>query len=514
MIVLKSQAIKMPTLFSYFISNFSADTKDILDRNKPFAFYHKTLQQYELTREVLSKINEPVESFEDHTHTMAVFERNSKEPYGYQEDAVDFSFKSSSMLINFPQGMGKTLTALKIIDRHKFKRTLIVCGQSNLQEEWLKDADKHDMNRLNIRIVGKDSDCGNAKKIRWLFDFKDTPGVDLINIEALRSVNIACALNDIYYDCIVVDEVQSAKGWSAQQTRGLNELFARAGQFRIALSGTPILNQPLEYFGVLKFLRVFNTSEGRAKDVAKTTFDRYYGDWGFDFWGHYECKGFKNLEELAELILPVLCYVDKSELGLPSKHRRKVNLACVSEELAMLEGIYAKSIKKVKSAGFANKPAVRARMLFLSGTLQSKIDFVLATKEHQLVFSQYTKVLEVYLDRLIAAGKRVLYYHGGLSMEERLAVLRDWSTGKADILLLSVMASRFGLNLTEACITTFVEPPTSLAILEQCEDRAWRIGQTRECQSNLLCGSALDERSLSNILKKQEAIEELKKHFK
>ena len=119
------------------------------------------------------------------------------------------------------------------------------------------------------------------------------------------------------YDCIVVDEVQSAKGWKAEQTQGLHELIRFPNQIRIALSGTPILNNPLEFFSFLKFY-------GLLDETARTTFEKYYGQWSFDYWGHYICTGYKNLEDLAELLRPVLCWADKAELKLIPKRRKRI----------------------------------------------------------------------------------------------------------------------------------------------------------------------------------------------
>ena len=79
--------------------------------------------------------------------------------------------------------------------------------------------------------------------------------LDLINIEALRDVDIVGMLNQKVYDCIVLDEVQAAKGWQSEQTKGVHELTPYEGQVRIAMSGTPILNDLFEYFSVLRFFR-------------------------------------------------------------------------------------------------------------------------------------------------------------------------------------------------------------------------------------------------------------------
>lgn len=496
----------MPTYNSYFVSNFDNDVLELFRNSKPYVFYHRNEKSYEIMESIYRKFLKGMEhGLFDMTEPYEVFKRATVGEYGYQEDAVTFAKKVDSVLLAFSQGMGKTLTSFKIITETERKRTLVVCGQSNLQEEWLKDAIKHKMTDIhNVQIIGNDSGCGNVKKIKWLEETEKKEGVYLTNIEALRDKRIVECINNNEYDCIIVDEVQAAKGWGAEQTKGLQELIRYEGQKRLALSGTPVLNDPLEYFSMLKFL-------GALIDTVKTTFEAYYGEWSFDLWGNRKCIGYRHLEDLCELIRPVFCYADKSELNLPPKKRKKINLTWnETDEWKNLSKVYKLPIRRLKAKGYNSKPQIRAMMQLISSTTPEKIDFIKNSKGRRLVFSIYTSVLEIYETELQKAGLKVLYYHSGLNMKGRLKVLKDWSENKIDVLLLSELAARFGLNLTEATSTMFVEPPTSLAILEQCEDRAHRIGQTEEVTSYLLCSTKLDEDALTNIEQKQESIDKLK----
>ena len=299
-----ARSTKMPTLYSYYVSGFDENVLEYFKRSKPFTFYHRRAKVYEITKEVYKKVASSYDIITDERVDSPVFTRISKEKYGYQKDAVAFARKVDNMLINFPQGTGKSRTTMMIIDDRQFRKTLVVCGQANLQEEWLKDARKHEYaEKLNFRIVGESTEAPTVKKAEWIKANANVRGVDLINIEALRNVKIVNAINVVGYDCIVIDEVQSAKGWKAAQAVGMHNIAETPGQVRLALSGTPILNSPLEFFSVLKFLR-------QLKATARTTYERYYGEWSFDFWGHYVCTGFKNLGELQQLLKPVIAFVE------------------------------------------------------------------------------------------------------------------------------------------------------------------------------------------------------------
>ena len=508
MIVIRDKSIKMPSRFSYYVSNFSEDIKEELRKSAPFASYNRQLKKYEVTQEVLDKIKciEDIELYTDNTVMTSEFVRRTFDKYGYQKDAVNFSKDKLSILINFEQGMGKSFTTMKILQNKNLKRTLIVCGQSNLQEEWLKDARKHKMDEiLSFDIVGG-IDASTLSKVRWLNSKALKPGTDLINVEALRNDSVLSAIESRKYQCIVVDEVQTVKGWKALQTKGLHLLTRHEGQVRIALSGTPVLNSPLEFFSVLKFL-------GMLKETARTTFEKYYGVWSFDYWGHYVCTGYKNLEHLAELLKPIICIAKKDELSLPTKTRKLVHveLGCYKDDFSYLEKCYVMTSSKLYKHGFNSKPEVRAKMVYLSSIAEGKLKFIAnkAALGKMLVFSQYTTVLDYYRQKLLDLGFKVGYYTGELSMRYRLVVLDKWREGDFDVLLLSLNAARYGLNLTEAKQVVFLEPPSSLTVLEQAEDRSHRIGQTEPVVSYLLSATPIDERALEIIIDKQHAIDEL-----
>lgn len=501
-----AKSIKMPTLYAYFLSGFGNDVLEHLKRRKPFTFYHRGLKEYEVIEEVYKEVATSRDVVIDERVPYPEFQRVHNERYGYQKDAVEFARKVDNVLLNFTQGTGKSRTVMMIVDDRQFRKTLIVCGQSNLQEEWVKDARKHGFaDKLNFRIIGETTEAPSAKKVKWILDNKDVKGVDLINIEALRNDKIVEAINAVGYDCLVIDEVQSAKGWKAAQTMGLHSINEVPGQMRIALSGTPVLNGPLEFFSVLKFLR-------QLKNTARTTYEQYYGVFGFDYWGHYVCKGYRNLDKLQELLRPIIAYVDKQELGLPEKKRIKVHLKQDKpEELVMLEKVYRMSNARLRRAGFKSKPQVRAMMQLITSTAECKVNYILThfKQKRVLVFSQYVEALKAVQRQLADKGKRVLLYTGEMPMAQRLEVLELWRTGDYDILLLSTMGARYGLNLIEASDVVLLEPPTSLAILEQVEDRAHRIGQTSQVTSHLLLWSESDYERLEAIINKQEAIDEV-----
>lgn len=513
----------MPTPYSVYVSNFGeavlAKLKD--EHTKPFARYHKADRDYEITREVYDKIKslEPVNELNSlaDRHIPEPFHYHDTPEYQYQEDAVEFSKGRDFLLLNFSQGCGKTRTSLRIVEERGSKKILIITGVSNLQEEWLKDAKKHHAkdgrtfaDYFNMRIVAEDPGAPVKKRVQYLQEAhaNEDHFADLIGIESLRNVPLTEALDALHYDAIIIDEVQAAKGMKAEQTQGVHDLHYFDGQLRLALSGTPVLNDPLEYYSVLRFLKVlyYNSS---VDQCSRSAFNKYYGVWGFDYFGHYVCTGYQHLDELKELLQPVLVYVPKSVLGLPPKHRETIELPVSDQRYPALTSIYKQGAKKVKNYGYKTLQQVAADLQVVTSSDQSKIDFILQKiKEgtRPLVFSQYTTVLDIVKDKLEAEGYSVGYYHGQLNSKQRLAVLDTWKAGNGDALLLSISAARYGLNLQETQVAIFLEPPTSPAILAQAEDRLHRIGQTKEVYSYCLLGGESDYSDWNNLVRKDDLI--------
>jgi superfamily II DNA or RNA helicase len=495
----------MPAPYSIYASDFGDRMLQVFKADK-FARYHADTREYEISPELFEKVKhiEPIYEYNSlpKQKLYTPFEYKTDYPYQYQDNAVEFMRTTDFALINFSQGLGKSRTTMRILEDRGIKRALIITGVSNLQEEWLKDAQKHKAmdgqsfaDFLNMRIVAGNPDAPVKKRLEYLKEAHEGEEqfTDLIGIESLRGQQIVEAINNLKYQAIVIDECQSAKGMKAEQSKGVHEIEYYEGQIRLALSGTPALNDPLEYYSVLRFLQVLYYKSHRDQ-CARTTFNMYYGVWEKNFWGAMVCTRYKNLDQLKQLIDPVLAYVPKSILGLPKKNRLKVNLTIENPEYEDKLKLYRRGSTAVMKAGYPTIQALAAELQFITSSDLSKKRYIIQRiKRRPLVFSQYTTVLDDVKEYIERQGYEVLYYHGKLSMKQRLAILERWKSGEGDALLLSLNASRYGLNLQETQQAIFLEPPTSPAILEQAEDRLHRIGQSKEVLSELLTAGASDE---------------------
>ena len=80
----------------------------------------------------------------------------------------------------------------------------------------------------------------------------------------------------------------------------------------------------------------------------------------------------------------------------------------------------------------------------------------------------------------------------------RQKIIDEFSSGKADVFLISLKAGGTGLNLTSADTVIHYDPWWNPAAQAQATDRAHRIGQTRPVfVHNLIVAGSVEERMLA-----------------
>jgi len=100
-------------------------------------------------------------------------------------------------------------------------------------------------------------------------------------------------------------------------------------------------------------------------------------------------------------------------------------------------------------------------------------------RHRALVFSQFTRLLDLVEPVLAAAGISFVRLDGSTSTAERGRAVDAFQSGAVDVFLLSLKAGGFGLNLTAADYVVHLDPWWNPAAEAQATDRAHRIGQTR-----------------------------------
>ncbi|KAK4052146.1 swr1 complex component [Microbotryomycetes sp. JL201] len=126
----------------------------------------------------------------------------------------------------------------------------------------------------------------------------------------------------------------------------------------------------------------------------------------------------------------------------------------------------------------------RSLLQYDCGKLQ-KLDELLreckAGGHRALIFTQMTKVLDILEEFLSFHGHRYLRLDGSTKIEQRQAITERFnSNDKILCFISSTRAGGLGINLQGADTVIFYDSDWNPALDRQCQDRAHRIGQTRE----------------------------------
>ena len=114
-----------------------------------------------------------------------------------------------------------------------------------------------------------------------------------------------------------------------------------------------------------------------------------------------------------------------------------------------------------------------------------------------IIFSQFTGFLSQIRVMMAETGMEYFYLDGQTPEDERDRLVCRFQKGECRFFLISLMAGGLGLNLTAANHVILMEPWWNPAVEEQAEDRAYRIGQSRNVTViRLVSANTIEEKML------------------
>ena len=516
--------------FSLYVS-FPYDNRIVTGiREFPTKWWHADNKEWELP---IKKLGELVDKFPEQEFDItglyvpmekkqAVipegFEFKTK-PFEHQMDALQYGLENDRWLLGYEQGLGKTKQVIDIAVAKKlekgYKHCLIICGVNGLKWNWLNEIKTHSNETgyiLGQRIVkGKLTIGSNTDK------FKDVCKLDSIssyfiitNVETLRNEDIVKELASLCKSgeigIVAIDEVHKCKNPASQQGKGVLKLQPEC---RIAMTGTPLMNQPFDLYIILKWLGYENHAFG--------AFKKHYAEYGG--FGGYQVIGYKNLNELQERLDEIMLRRLKSDVfDLPEKLYIDEYVEMSGKQEQIYKEITMDIKMNIDNIKMANNPLaelIRMRQAtgytgILSSTIQesAKLDrmaeLVEESRENNkqvVIFSNWTQMTDVIVERL--NGYKVGVITGQTKDADRQQVVNDFQNGELDIVVGTIGAMGTGITLTAGTVEIFMDEPWNKANKEQAEDRCHRIGTTQNVTIyTLMCKDTIDERIHELVEKK------------
>ena len=435
----------------------------------------------------------------------------------YQQNGLDWLTQMSQLgfgaCLADDMGLGKTVQILAFLEalrqRSPKARVLLVVPAS-LLGNWQKEASRF-VPEMTVEILH-----GSP---RVALEARLAKSDAFLTVTSYRMAASIDALQDLLWDCVILDEAQAIKNAASMQTRQMKKLKSR---MRIAMTGTPIENDLSNLWSLFDFLDkglLGGSDEFRA--YCRRLEDRP-----------------ENYAKLKNMISPFLLRRVKTDKriisDLPDK-LEQVDYVSLSKKQTVL---YRKLLAETQDA-VMNSEGMRRRGLVLSLILHLKqicnhpdqylgqpeyapsqsgkfemlrelAETIFEKRERLLVFTQFREMTGP-LDDLLAEvfHMRGSVIHGGVPVKERTQIVdRFQSEAYMPYLVLSVRAGGTGLNLTKANHVIHFDRWWNPSVENQATDRAFRIGQDKNVMVHkFVCKGSIEEKIDTLIESKRELAE-------
>ena len=454
--------------------------------------------------------------------------------YKHQLEGFKYGMLHQRWLLGDEQGLGKTKQVIDIAVARKlafnYSHCLIICGVNGLKWNWANEIVRHSNEQpyiLGQRVRKKTGELyigSNKDKLYDLEHLEDVSSYFIItNVETLRDDDINAKIEEYLHladsdkrkiNMIAADEVHKMKNPSSQQGKAFIKLDADC---RIAMTGTPLMNSPLDLYIILRWL-------GYEKH-AFYTFKNYYAVFGG--YGGYEIVGYKHLDELEDNLQSIMLRrLKKNVLDLPEKTYIDEYVDMLPKQAIIYKEIKADIKSNIDMISVSPNPLaemIRLRQAtgytgILSSTVQcsAKLDRMMEliadareNGQQVVVFSNWSQITDEACNR-IHEHYTYVTITGETKDADRQKNVEAFQDGRAEIIVGTTGAMGTGLNLFAASVIIFLDHPWNKANYDQCVDRCHRIGQNKNITIyNLLCKNTIDERIWELVKHKGELSDKL-----
>ena len=384
-------------------------------------------------------------------------------PKPHQLEAEVFCRENKRVILADDMGAGKTLPAI----RASVGRTIVLCPASlkeNLRKEVLRERPGARILTISGRVPSPIE--SNVNFIIINYDVADAWQQALI---------------DWRPNTCIADEAHVCRNRRTARFQAALQIIWACDR-RYLLTGTPIVNKPLDLVALINFLGKLNKVFGGWQAFVERYCDGHEGDYG------WVLDGASNLEELHEILYReriMLRRMKHEVLTLPQKTRDVISFSIDPADLSNYE-----KCERDLAAEIAKNPALLKDTSF---QCLSKIRQAVGLCKVKYAIDQIGRFLTAY------PGEKLLVFAHHKAVREaiaktfpELAVVLNVETKDRDaqvtlfhtsskhrLFITSPRIGGLGITLTAAAQVLFVEFDFTSAVLLQAEDRAHRLGQTQ-----------------------------------
>jgi SNF2 family DNA or RNA helicase len=421
---------------------------------------------------------------------------------------------------------GKTRVAVEFAKQQGYKRILVLCPKkTNLvwAEHFNEFAPEYIVDDLtNGRLIER------AEKIKFpmlaigngkLFGYT----VQLLNYDALNSNSVSSAIYSQKWDCVVADEVHRLKMPTGKRSKIAARIQAK---FKLALTGTPYHNRPLDVFGIHRFLSNINGYKSTLFGTW-TEFKHHYATWYGP--NGYILGRYINQDELAQKV-DTFAYQVKSKdvLDLPQQLHISYPVQLEDDVLQAYKKLEKENVVKLDQGTIATDNAL-VNILRLQQMLggyaifdngektpistakaEALLEIIEDTEPQPIViFYRFTTDLE-QIQQFIGSEDENVYQLNG-----KYNQLQEWLDCDEGILLVQISAGAEGIDLSKAKYCIYYSKDYSLGTYQQSLARFLKHDTKDQITYiHLIVPNAVDEDINYQLNRKQSDVKSLEQRIR
>jgi SNF2 family DNA or RNA helicase len=472
-------------------------------------------------------------------------------PYKHQAECLERFGDSNYYGLLAEMGTGKTWIMINDMAKLAYDGKIskaVVFAPNGVQTNWhVKELPKHMPEGISwmSHLWTPKKTKRASKELVDFFNAQADLKIVLMNWEALASERgydmVAKFLRDLPGEsAIFCDESDAIKNPSSVRTKRLMKLRQYTMYRRIA-TGTPINNAPFDLFAQMSFLnsqilRTDNYQSFKARHaqmlprsvvqkMVKGT-NRVPQIVAKDSSGKPK---YRNLDKLTESISPYCFRITKAEcLDLPEKiyttvyfdmtpTQQKVYDSAAKDFRIKYEeteapltklGIIGK-LSQITSGWFINPDT--EEVVRIEGenrklaALKEAVDRIVASGEKVIIWARLVQEIKDIVE--VLKDHSCVTYYGETSPEERTAAIDAIENGEANVFIGNQQAGGTGITLVKPNNVIYYSNNFSLRDRLQSEDRAHRIGQTKNVvYTNIVARGSIDEKIVSCLEGKEDLL--------
>lgn len=446
----------------------------------------------------------------------------------FQRAGIAYAMNRPNVMIGDEMGLGKTIQGIGISNADPSVRSVLVICPASLKLNWQREWQKWDVKGLSVGIANG----------------KEFPATDVVVVNYDIIGKHRATIDARQWDLMITDECHYLKnpdtirakavlGAKANERKGTAAVPPISAKRRAFLTGTPIVNRPVELWPLVQALdpqglgRSFFSYAQRYCAAQKNQY-------GWDFGGAshldelqeklrstFMVRRLKS-EVLTELPPKVRQVIEipanglsglvAKEAAMAQRHEELMDALRASAELAKAEGAEAfnVAVRKLRDAGqIAFEDMAQAR----HDLALAKVPYLVEHLEDAIESSGKVVVMVWHRDVISALmekfGDRAVQVHGGVTIADRQAAVDRFQTDPTcQVFVGSIKAAGVGLTLTAASHVVFGELWWVPGDITQAEDRCHRIGQANSVLvQHLVVDGSLDARMAKVMVAKQNVID-------